>query len=152
MKQWQLPILQEFLSATPTAELLPLSAGVQDDESDAEIGLSYSELSELGILRKVEKLGPWSTYLRLLSQWKDRPNHGPRLIAEKVKRFYRKYAMGRHKAVILTPSIHLSGYSPEDNRHDERPFLYLITWPWQFSKIQEHVEQLEAKLQARSTP
>ena len=31
-----LPIMDEFLNATPTAELLPLSAGVQDDESDAE--------------------------------------------------------------------------------------------------------------------
>src|SRR5690606_9575138 len=31
-----LPIMDEFIHATPTAELLPLSAGVQDDESDAE--------------------------------------------------------------------------------------------------------------------
>lgn len=28
--------MDEFINATPTAELLPLSAGVQDDESDAE--------------------------------------------------------------------------------------------------------------------
>lgn len=31
-----MPIMHEFLNATPSAELLPLSAGVQDDESDAE--------------------------------------------------------------------------------------------------------------------
>lgn len=95
--------MKEFIEATPSAELLPLSAGVQDDESDAEMGFTYkyvcffllraggcsiwfllclcgitsltsrSELSEFGILRKVHKLGPWSMYLRLLGDWKERP-------------------------------------------------------------------------------
>lgn len=35
----------EFIDATPTAELLPLSAGVQDDESENEMGMTYEELS-----------------------------------------------------------------------------------------------------------
>lgn len=35
----------EFIEATPTAELLPLSAGVQDDESENEMGMTYEELS-----------------------------------------------------------------------------------------------------------
>lgn len=39
--QWDLPIMSEFLEATPSAELLPLSAGVQDDEADTEMGLTY---------------------------------------------------------------------------------------------------------------
>ncbi len=30
---------QEFIEATPSAELLPLSAGVQDDEADSEMGM-----------------------------------------------------------------------------------------------------------------
>lgn len=80
---WGFAIMDEFIYATPTAELLPLSAGVQDDESDAEMGMTYAELSAFGILRKVEKLGPWSSYLRLLSMWRDRPGFGPREIAEK---------------------------------------------------------------------
>lgn len=33
--------MTEFLEATPSAELLPLSAGVQDDEADTEMGLTY---------------------------------------------------------------------------------------------------------------
>jgi NAD+ synthase (glutamine-hydrolysing) len=41
------------------------------------------------ILRKVHKLGPWSSYLRLLSEWKYRPGFGPRQIADKVFKFYR---------------------------------------------------------------
>jgi NAD+ synthase (glutamine-hydrolysing) len=46
----------------------------------------------------------------------------------------------------LTPSVHLSAYDPEDNRHDERPFLYNINWPFQFGKIRDHVDSLEKKL------
>lgn len=60
--------------------------------------------------------------------------------------FYRNYALNRHKATIITPSVHLSGYNPDDNRHDLRPFLYNISWPWQFGKIRENVEILEKKL------
>ncbi|KAK5992153.1 Putative glutamine-dependent NAD(+) synthetase [Cladobotryum mycophilum] len=84
---WDMPIMTEFLEATPSAELLPLSAGVQSDE--VEMGLTYKELSEFGILRKVHKLGPWSCYLRLLSEWKQRPGFGPREIADKVHKFFR---------------------------------------------------------------
>jgi len=99
------------------------------------------------LLRKVDHLGPWSTYLRLLGQWKHRPGYpGPREIADKVKKFFRFYAINRHKATIITPSIHLSAYNPDDNRHDLRPFLYVVNWPWQFSKIDAHVTELEKKL------
>lgn len=44
-EKWDLPILTQFLDATPTAELLPLSAGVQNDEDENEMGMTYSELS-----------------------------------------------------------------------------------------------------------
>lgn len=144
--KWDLPIMTEFIEATPSAELLPLSAGVQDDESDAEMGFTYNELSEFGILRKVHKCGPWSAYQRLLADWNDRPGFGPRQIADKVMRFFKFYSLNRHKAVILTPSPHLSAYNPDDNRHDLRPFLYVIDWPWQFKKIRDHVELLEKTL------
>ena len=56
--KWEMPILYDFLDAVPTAELLPLSAGVQEDE--VEMGLTYDQLSAFGKLRKIEKLGPWS--------------------------------------------------------------------------------------------
>ncbi|KEZ41309.1 hypothetical protein SAPIO_CDS7409 [Scedosporium apiospermum] len=99
--EWDLPIMTDFLEATPTAELLPLEAGVQDDESENEMGMTYE-------------------------------------------------AINRHKATIITPSIHLSGYNPDDNRHDLRPFLYVVDFPWQFNKIKAHVEKLEARLQKRA--
>ncbi|KAI1330963.1 NAD+ synthase [Xylariaceae sp. FL0255] len=139
---WNLPIMKEFIEATPTAELLPLSAGVQDDESESEMGLTYAELSVFGICRKVEKLGPWSCYLHLLGAWKDR-NLTPSQIAEKVMRFFRNYALNRQVTTIVTPSIHMSAYNPDDNRHDLRPFLYVVNWPFQFNKIKSHAKQLE---------
>lgn len=50
-----MPIMTEFIEATPSAELLPLSAGVQSDEE--EMGLSYKELSDFGYgLRCCENL------------------------------------------------------------------------------------------------
>jgi NH3-dependent NAD+ synthetase len=49
MEEWNLPLLREFLEATPTAELIPGLA--QSDE--IEMGMSYndlsSELSALGL-------------------------------------------------------------------------------------------------------
>ncbi|PHH87654.1 hypothetical protein CDD83_8588 [Cordyceps sp. RAO-2017] len=140
LDEWDMPIIKDFIHARPSAELLPLSAGEQDDED--EMGFTYTELSTFGILRKVEKLGPWSCYLRLLMEWQDRPGHGPQEIAAKVIRFYRFFSINRHKSTVLTPSVHLSGYNPDDNRHDLRPFLYVVDWPWQFSKIREHAAML----------
>jgi NAD+ synthase (glutamine-hydrolysing) len=43
---------------------------------------------------------------------------------EKIRIFYNRYRMNRHKAVILPPSVHLLSYSPDDNRYNMRPFLY----------------------------
>lgn len=86
------------------------------------MGLTYEELSMFGILRKVDKLGPWSCYLRLLGLWKDRAGMGPQQIAEKVMRFFRHYAINRHKATVLTPSIHLSAYS--------KPSSCSASFPW----------------------
>lgn len=48
----------EFIEATPTAELLPLSAGVQDDESENEMGMTYEELSGKSRSSVVPGLGP----------------------------------------------------------------------------------------------
>ena len=114
------------------------------------VGFTYNELSELGILRKVHKLGPWSMYLRLLGDWKERPGFTPRKIADKVLRFFKFHSLTRHKAVVLTPSPHMSAYNPDDNRHDLRPFLYVVSWPYQTKKIMAHLEQLEKDLEGKS--
>lgn len=60
-------------------------------------------------------------------------------VAEKVKLFFSKYSMNRHKMTTLTPAYHAENYSPDDNRFDLRPFLYNTRWPWQFLCIDNQV-------------
>lgn len=54
-------------------------------------------------------------------------------------------------STVLTPSPHLSAYSPDDNRYDLRPFLLVVNWPWQFNKIKAHLAELEKKIEEKHT-
>lgn len=131
---FELPILENFLDAVPTAELEPITENyVQADEAD--MGMTYDELSVFGRLRKVEKCGPYSVFTKLVHEWGSFLS--PVQIAEKVKLFFFEYARNRHKMTTLTPSYHAEQYSPDDNRFDLRPFLYPSRFPWQFKKIDE---------------
>ncbi|KAJ1325913.1 NAD+ synthase (glutamine-hydrolyzing) [Microdochium nivale] len=124
--KFSLPCLNEFLTAVPTAELEPITETyVQSDEAD--MGMTYDELTTFGRLRKVDKLGPYGMFQRLAHEWgQNRPGAKddglpvctPRQVAEKVKRFYHYYAINRHKMTTLTPSLHCNDYSPDDNRFD----------------------------------
>jgi NAD+ synthase (glutamine-hydrolysing) len=133
--------LADVEAAPPTAELEPLGEGgavLQTDEAD--MGMTYAELSMFGRLRKVARCGPVSMFRSLMVTWRD--VHSPAVIAEKVKHFFRSYAANRHKATVLPPSYHAENYSPDDNRFDHRQFLYNISWPWQFKAMSRMVEQL----------
>ena len=66
-------------------------------------------------------------------------------MAVKVKHFFKMYAINRHKMTILTPSYHVENYSIDDNRFDLRQYLYNSDWTYQFSKIDEIVNQMEEK-------
>lgn len=137
--KFDLPILANFLNAVPTAELEPISETyVQADEAD--MGMTYDELSVFGRLRKVEKCGPYSTFTKLVHEWGSFLS--PVQIAEKVKLFFFEHARNRHKMTTLTPSYHAESYSPDDNRFDLRPFLYPSRFPWQFRKIDEVAQAL----------
>lgn len=107
---FSLPCLHSFLTAVPTAELEPItSTYVQSDEAD--MGMTYDELTTFGRLRKVNKLGPFGMFQKLVHEWgeereeregDDGPRYPPKLIAEKVKRFFHFYAINRHKMTTLT--------------------------------------------------
>lgn len=112
------------------------------------MGMGYAELSLFGRLRKISKCGPFGMYEKLLHIWGQQ--HTPRTIAEKVQRFYRYYAINRHKQVILTPSYHAENYSCDDNRFDQRPILYPVAFTAQNRKINEHVETLERRAEAKA--
>ncbi|KAF1814310.1 putative glutamine dependent NAD+ synthetase [Eremomyces bilateralis CBS 781.70] len=136
-----IPVLHDFLTATPTAELEPITENyVQSDEAD--MGMTYGELTEFGRLRKVHKLGPFGMFQRLVHEWGGR--YEPEQVAEKVKRFFHYYAINRHKMTTLTPALHCNDYSPDDNRFDLRPFLYPSFWDsWSFKKIDEELEKIQ---------
>jgi len=149
-EQFDLPILQDFLTATPTAELEPITDSyVQSDEAD--MGVTYAELSVFGRLRKLDRLGPWGMFSKLLHLWFGVPGSTPtarglsaRQIYEKVRHFYFYYGINRHKMTTLTPSYHAEEYSPDDNRYDLRPFLY-PSLTWAYEKIERVVGSMEAK-------
>jgi len=132
-------VLADIEAAPPTAELEPLSSdGTVAQTDEVDMGMTYSELSAFGRLRKVARCGPVSMYRSLMATWHD--VHPPSVIAQKVKHFFKCYAINRHKATVLTPSYHAENYSPDDNRFDHRQFLYNVAWPWQFRAIDASVE------------
>ena len=133
--------LGEIVEAPPTAELEPITETyTQTDEED--MGMTYAELSRFGQLRKMEQCGPVSMFEKLVQEW---DHLSPREVAEKVKHFFRHYAINRHKMTTLTPSYHAESYSPDDNRFDLRQFLYNTRWTWQFCQIDACVKKLEAE-------
>lgn len=139
---FKMPILDDFLNATPTAELEPITENyVQSDEID--MGMTYDELSRFGRLRKVEKCGPLAMFIKLYHEWSQPPlNLTAEQVAEKVKRFWFFYAINRHKMTTMTPAYHAEQYSPDDNRFDLRPFLINPRFPWASKKIDEVVEAI----------
>jgi NAD+ synthase (glutamine-hydrolysing) len=112
----------------------------QSDE--VEMGMSYDELSVFGRLRKESRCGPFSMYMVLKNQWAVERGLSCDEVAKKVKRFFRFYAINRHKMTIVTPSYHAENYSPDDNRYDLRPFLYRVDWKCQFDAIDADVQHV----------
>uniref|UniRef100_A0A8B9S2A7 Glutamine-dependent NAD(+) synthetase n=1 Tax=Apteryx owenii TaxID=8824 RepID=A0A8B9S2A7_APTOW len=140
IENFQLTSLRSIMSAPPTAELEPLVDGQLSQTDEADMGMTYAELSIYGKLRKIAKAGPYSMFCKLISIWKEICT--PREVASKVKHFFRMYSINRHKMTTLTPAYHAENYSPDDNRFDLRPFLYNTTWSWQFRCIDKQVNTL----------
>eukprot|EP00298_Acanthocystis_sp_HF-20_P016177 c21401_g1_i2.p1 GENE.c21401_g1_i2~~c21401_g1_i2.p1 ORF type:complete len:756 (+),score=324.28 c21401_g1_i2:72-2339(+) len=142
------PTLQGVVDAVPVAELRPLatpqnggvSGQIWTQTDEADMGMTYDDLSEFGRLRKVERCGPVSMFQRLTAVW---THLQPTVIADKVKHFFRCYSINRHKMTVLTPSYHAENYSPEDNRYDLRQFLYNSRWPWQFERVDSLAQAMQ---------
>lgn len=137
IQRFNITILHDIIDQPPTAELEPLRNGLVAQTDEEDMGMTYDELSQFGKLRKQQHCGPYSMFCRLVSTWKD--SHTAQEVADKVKHFFRCYAINRHKMTVLTPSCHAEAYSPDDNRFDHRPFLYPANWSWQFRRIDEKV-------------
>ncbi|KAK3346645.1 glutamine-dependent NAD(+) synthetase [Lasiosphaeria hispida] len=144
-KDFDMPILNDFIEATPTAELEPITADyVQSDEADMQ--MTYAQLSRFGTLRKVHHLGPYGMFLLLNEEWGGEGGLSSREIAHKVKLFFHFHQINRHKQTVATPAYHAESYSPDDHRFDLRPFLYPPAFEsWSFKKIDDRVEALEKR-------
>ena len=129
--------LEGVLKETPSAELRPLEPGKKPQTDEEEIGMTYEELSFMGKLRKDYKKGPYSMFRSLLNIWTDKT---PEEVMDKVKKFFRKYSVNRHKVTTITPSLHCESYSIDDNRYDLRQFLYNNNWTFQFGQMQNFLE------------
>lgn len=131
--------LLEIVDAPPSAELEPITASYRQQD-EADMGMTYEELSYFGRLRMLQRCGPVSMFEKLVHEWDHLPAHE---VAAKVKRFFYYYAINRHKMTVLTPAYHAETYSPDDNRFDLRHFLYNARWSWQFRKMDLLVEEIE---------
>lgn len=140
-RKYSISALDGILNAPPTAELEPLQGGQLSQLDEVDMGMTYKELGTFGRLRKQDCAGPFSMFCKLVHAW---DKSSPEEVADKVKHFYRCYAINRHKMTVLTPSFHAETYGPDDNRFDHRPFLYNHTWKWQFNAIDEQVKNLVA--------
>ncbi len=146
------PSLAAVAAAPPSAELEPAGAGPdggsagngprpreQTDEDD--MGVTYADLATLGAARTLARCGPASMFAALAAgPWSGRP---PAAVAATVKRFWTAHGANRHKATTLTPAYHAEAYSPDDNRFDQRPFLYNRGWGAQFRAIDAGVRERE---------
>jgi len=152
-KEFDYEVLNEIVSAPPTAELRPMTkedeGGQEHTQTDEEdMGMSYAELGYFGRLRKISRCGPVSMFRKLSVTWS---HLKPSEVAAKVKRFFFYYAANRHKMCIITPSYHAEAYSPDDNRFDLRQFLYNTKWTRQFRSIDEIVDDMEAEEEANNS-
>ncbi|OXB59573.1 hypothetical protein ASZ78_010087 [Callipepla squamata] len=71
IENFQLTALRSIMAAPPTAELEPLVDGQVSQTDEADMGMTYAELSIYGKLRKIAKAGPYSMFCKLVNLWKE---------------------------------------------------------------------------------
>ena len=138
---WNSKEYADVLIATPTAELSTMKKEARPQTDEDEIGLSYNQIYYFGKLRSygygmikmfnhivqnLDKKDVKELIIPASTINKEKLNNNNKIleyIKDKLKVFYRRYRINRHKTVILTPSVHVLP-SPDDNRFDLRPFLY----------------------------
>jgi NAD+ synthase (glutamine-hydrolysing) len=155
-------VIGDILEVVASPELTPEDTskeegeGIQDDEID--IGMTYADLYMFGLLRKRDNLGPLSIFQRMCKEYLGREIHvintgaqthfieaaTPTNIAAKVETFFKFYGQHRNKMTILTPAIHATNYSPDDNRFDQRPFLYPAL-TYQVAEIKKLAAEMEKR-------
>lgn len=81
-RRFSYPALAEIEEAPPTAELRPDEGNSEHSQLDEDdMGMSYTELSYFGRLRKLDRCGPVTMFKKLCAIWRDLE---PQQVAEKV--------------------------------------------------------------------
>jgi NAD+ synthase (glutamine-hydrolysing) len=76
---FKLSALKSIYDAPPTAELEPLSTDGKIEQLDeADMGMTYDELSVYGKLRKQKNCGPYTMFCKLLESWSEK--HSPKQV------------------------------------------------------------------------
>nr|XP_040563428.1 glutamine-dependent NAD(+) synthetase-like isoform X2 [Lepeophtheirus salmonis] len=136
--------LEGIINELEPETLPPPSTNHRIYSEEADMGMTYEELSQYGKLRMTERCGPHSMFNKLTHSWRNKAS--PDETAKKVKLFFRFYAINRHKMTVLTPACHVESYNPDDNRFDHRPFLYNSSWRWQFRTIDNALRKIDMKI------
>jgi predicted amidohydrolase/NH3-dependent NAD+ synthetase len=155
---FQFNMLDDIVNVVASPELTPTDekGNIQDDEIDIE--MTYEDLRIFGELRKRDKLGPLGIFQKMCEMYYGKYIYDintqaktktlvpatPAVILKKVKTFFRLYGTHRNKMTILTPSIHATNYSPDDNRFDHRPYLVPIFFDRQMEEIQKLADAIQA--------
>jgi hypothetical protein len=153
---FQFNMLDDIVHVVASPELTPADerGNIQDDEIDIE--MTYEDLRIFGELRKRDRLvplgifqkmcelynGKWIYEIDSVRKTKTLVPATPQNIFNKVKTFFRLYGTHRNKMTIMTPSIHATNYSPDDNRFDHRPYLVPIFFDRQMAEIEKLVNAM----------
>ena len=130
---FDLPILDNFLAATPTAELEPLSSGWCGRK---ETGIRQQDMRYFAEMRKDSRLGAFSMFQHKLLHSKDQ--RSPDEKAELVRKLHLYYQENRHKMSTVTPAYRGGKFDP----NDDRPILYpAFDKSWTDKRIKQMVHR-----------
>ena len=136
-REFEMPLLEEAASAQPLSETEPEEEAANDE---ADMGMSYPELTRMSELRKAQRCGPLSMFHHLCEEWGAKLS--PEETARKVKIYFFYFSLFRHLMTSMPPAMHATPHNPDDNRHDLRQFVYNSRWPRQFQSIDAALERM----------
>lgn len=128
-------VIKEISQASPSAELKPLSEQQTDEK---ELGLSFQELDLFASARTELNCSVISCY-KVMENWL--PNMAKQELLSKVKIFFTKYALNKHKCEVTTPSLHITSKNCSSRRYDLRPLVYADKYKYELEYLEKLVNQ-----------
>jgi NAD+ synthase (glutamine-hydrolysing) len=138
-----IPTLMEIMKAPPSAELRPSEKeGTYSQTDEDDFGMTYEELCMFGNLHVKENKGPFDIFLYLMPKYMDSIENMHNLFA-KIKNYFTRFRINRHKSVVTTFSLFVEAYGPDDNRHYRTPINGCSQFEASFENIKLFIEDFE---------